>query len=220
MKVELQIPESLNDITLGQYQKFQLLEEPTNEDLLCIFLNADLNVIKSLKQSKFDKLVTQIDSLFIQEQEHKLRFNLNGVSLGFIPNLDDITYGENKDVTAYISDWQTMHKAMNVLYRPIKLSKKGKYIITDYQGTRESDIYKEVPLSIVMGAMVFFYNLTNELLKAIPNYLEREMLITANRQTAEKHLTQSGEAMKKSIHLLKEILEDLMMLRPSHCINV
>ena len=83
------------------------------------------------------------------QQKHILKFNLDGTPLGFITDLDEISYGENKDVTGYINDWQTMHKAMAVLYRPIKISKKGKYIIQDYEGTREyAERMKKMPLSV------------------------------------------------------------------------
>ena len=216
MKVELNIPESLQDITLGQYQKFQLLEEPTNEDLLTIFLDVNISVIRQIKSSEFDRLVLHINSLFEQEQKHKLKFNLKGVSMGFIPNLDDISYGENKDLTTYISDWQTMNRAMSVLYRPIELSRRGKYTIKEYEGTRESEAYKDMPLSIVMGAMVFFYNLTSALLRAIPNYLQKE---ATKAQTKGQISEENGEAIKNSIHLLKETLGDLMTLQNYHSIN-
>ena len=216
MKVELNIPESLKDITLGQYQKFQKIEEPTNEDLLITFLNVDINVIRNIKQSEFDRLVAHINSLFEAKQKHQLKFNLKGVSMGFIPNLDDISYGENKDLTTYVSDWKTMHRAMSVLYRPIELSRRGKYTIQEYEGTRESEQYKQMPLSVVMGAMVFFYNLTNALLKAIPNYLSKEMM---KEQMSGQISEENGEAIKNSIHSLKETLGDLMTLQSYHSIN-
>ena len=216
MKVELNIPESLKDITLGQYQKFQKIEEPTNEDLLTTFLNVDINVIRNIKQSEFDRLVAHINSLFEAKQKHQLKFNLKGVSMGFIPNLDDISYGENKDLTTYVSDWKTMHRAMSVLYRPIELSRRGKYTIQEYEGTRESEQYKQMPLSVVMGAMVFFYNLTNALLKAIPNYLQKEMM---KEQMSGQISEENGEAIKNSIHSLKETLGDLMTLQSYHSIN-
>ena len=34
MKIEVNIPEDLNDITLGQYQEFIKIEDPSEEDIL------------------------------------------------------------------------------------------------------------------------------------------------------------------------------------------
>jgi hypothetical protein len=111
-----------------------------------------------------------------------------------------------------------MHKAMAVLYRPITQTQKGKYLIQEYNGTREySELMKQMPLSVVMGAMVFFYNLTNELLNHIPSYLEREM---EKEQMKGVISDENGEAIKKSIHLLKATLEDLTKLQSFPYINV
>jgi hypothetical protein len=103
---------------------------------------------------------------------------------------------------------------MSVLYRPIKLSKGGKYIIEDYEGTRLiSERMLKMPLSVVMGSMVFFYNLTNALLKAIPNYLESQTKTQLmNGQISEEN----GEAIKNYIHSLKVTLEDLTKSQSYH----
>tara|TARA_R110000803_G_scaffold172335_1_gene235248 strand:- start:287 stop:943 length:657 start_codon:yes stop_codon:yes gene_type:complete len=211
MKIEVNIPENLNDITLGQYQEFLKVEEPTEEDILKVFLGLDLKGLGSIKATDVDKYASHITSLFETEQKHSLKFILKGVDFGFIPSLDDITYGENKDVTAYLNDWQTMHKAMAVLYRPITQKLSNRYLIEDYGGShKHSEAMKEMPLGIVMGAMVFFYNLTNALLKAIPSYLEKE---AKKGQMNGQISAENGEAIKKYIHLLKETSGDLMKLQ-------
>ena len=211
MKIELNIPENLEDITLEQYQKFLSIENPTNDDLLSVFLNLNQQGIDKIKASEVDRLVVLINSLFEVKQEHKLKFNLRGQEFGFIPDIDNITYGENKDITTYVNDWQSMHKAMAVLYRPITQTQKGKYLIQEYNGTREySELMKQMPLSIAMGAMVFFYNLTNELLNYIPSYLEK---VTVQEQMKGVISEENGELIQKSIALLKVTLEDLKRLQ-------
>lgn len=218
MKVEVSIPSTLDDITLEQYQRYLLIEEPTNEDLLEIFLNFKREVIKNIKLSEVTRMVGHLVELFNKEQELKLKFVLNGVRMGFIPSLDDITYGENKDVTNYVNDWQTMHKAMAVLYRPITQNKGDKYLIEEYNGTRKySEMMKQMPLSVAMGALVFFYNLTNELLKHIPSYLQKEL----KKEQVKNLITQeNGEAITKLTHSLKETLDDLTRLQSFPYINV
>ena len=211
MKIEINIPENLNDITLGQYQDFLKLENPTEEDVLRIFLRLDLKGLGKVKASDIEKYTNHINSLFEQEQKHTLKFNLNGLEFGFMPSLDEITYGENKDVTAYLNDWQTMHKAMSVLYRPIKQKLGSRYLIEDYEGSHKySELMKLMPLGIVMGTTVFFWNLTNALLKVIPNFLEKQ---TQKELTKGAISVENGEAIKSYIHSLKETSEDLMRLQ-------
>jgi len=211
MKVQINIPESLNDITLEQYQRFLSIEQPTNEDLLSCFLNINLEAINKINASKFDEYVATINGLFDVKQEHQLRFVLNGVEFGFIPNLDVISYGENKDITTYVNDWQSMNKAMAVLYRPIKQQQGKKYLIEEYDGTSKySEFMKQMPLGIVMGSMLFFWNLTNELLNYIPSYLEKEM----EKQTKTGLISaENGAAIRNLTTSLRETLEDLTRLQ-------
>ena len=54
------------------------------------------------------------------------------VEYGFIPDLDEVSLGEYIDLDNNASKWEQMHVAMNVLYRPIKTSKVGKYNIEEY----------------------------------------------------------------------------------------
>ena len=211
MKVEINIPESLNDITLEQYQRFLSIEQPTNEDLLSCFLNINLEAINKINASKFDEYVVTINGLFEVKQEHELRFVLNGVEFGFIPNLDVISYGENKDITTYVNDWQSMNKAMAVLYRPIKQQQGKKYLIEEYDGTSKySELMKQMPLGIVMGSMLFFWNLTNELLNCIPSYLEKEMEKQAKTELIS---AENGAAIRNLTTSLRETLEDLTRLQ-------
>jgi len=211
MKFEINIPENLNEITLGQYQELLRLEEPTDGDIVRILLDIDLKGLGTIKDSDVDKYSDRLTKLFDNKPSHSLKFNLQGVTFGFLPNIDEITYGENKDVTSYLNDWQTMHKAMSVLYRPITNKIGNKYLLEPYGGThKHSELMKQMPLGVVFGAMVFFWTLTNDLLKAIPSYLQKEV---AKGQMSGQISVENGEAIKKYTHLLRETLEDLQKLQ-------
>ena len=211
MKFEINIPENLNEITLGQYQELLRLEEPTDGDIVRILLDIDLKGLGTIKDSDVDRYSERLTKLFDNKPSHSLKFNLQGVTFGFLPNIDEITYGENKDVTSYLNDWQTMHKAMSVLYRPINNKIGNKYLLEPYGGThKHSELMKQMPLGVVFGAMVFFWTLTNDLLKAIPNYLQKE---AQKEQMSGQISVENGEAIKKYTHLLKETLEDLQKLQ-------
>ena len=211
MQIEVSIPSTLKEVQLKDYQDFLLIQNPSNDDLLKCILNINTKELGNIKDKDVDYLINHINKLFDQEHKFIPTFNLNGVAYGFIPNLDDITYGENKDVTSYINEWGNMHKAMAVLFRPIKQKQGHKYLIEEYEGSHKySEVMKQMPLSVVLGAMVFFYNLTNELLNYIPNYLEKEL---AKEQTIGQISQENGEAIQNYIHLLKETLQDLKKLQ-------
>jgi hypothetical protein len=210
--MKLNIPEDLSEIKLYQYQKFLLIEEPTNVDILSCFLDLTIEQIDVIALKDVNDIAKMIMDCFENRQDtFKQTFKLNGVHFGFIPNLDDISYGENKDITSYINDWKSMHKAMAVLFRPIDQKQGSKYRIEQYKGSHiHSELMKQMPLDIVFGSMVFFYNLTNELLKAIPNYLQGEL---TREQMQGQISVENGEVIANYIHSLKATLEDLTRLQ-------
>lgn len=208
MRIEITIPESLDDITLEQYQVFSKIEEPTIDQTLTTFLNISQKELNMLPADKIEGFAEQINSVFEQDKQFTPTFVLNGVKYGFIPKLDSITYGENKDLTTYLNDFDNMHKAMAVMYRPIIHEQRGKYLIEDYEGSSKySEVMRQAPLSVVLGATVFFYNLTNGLLKAIPNYLGEEL------EKESKDLLKSGEITKNQLHLLTRKFKELLVLK-------
>ena len=217
MQIEISIPSSLKEVKLKDYQEFLLIEDPTNDDLLKCVLNIDQKELGKIKASDVDYLMNHINSLFEKEKDFIPTFKMYGIEYGFVPNLDEITYGENKDVTTYINEWGTMHKAMAVLFRPIKQKLRDKYLIEDYEGSHKySEVMKDMPLNVVMGAMVFFYNLTNVLLKSIPSFLEKEI---AKEQMQGVISKENGEAIQNSILLLNQTLQDLEKLQSSPFIS-
>ena len=134
------------------------------------------------------------------------------VAFGFIPNLEDMTFGEYTDLDTYITDWDLMHRAMAVLYRPIKNNGlNGTYDIEEYNGTvTYSEVMKNAPLDVALGATVFFYNLGNELLNATINFLETNKEVQNILQKG--NLVKNGDGIVQSMLLLKETLQDLTKL--------
>jgi hypothetical protein len=215
MKIELEIPTHLSEITLGEYQKFLKVAEDNDESefvhhkMVEIFCGVSLKNISKIKHKDLTYVVSKISDLFNGKHDLVQKFKIDNTEFGFIPNLDDITSGEYMDIDTYLVDWSNMHKAMAVLFRPILKKAGDRYSITDYNGTAEyGDLMKRMPLSAVMGAMVFFYHLGNELLKSILTYLEsnQEAMNTLNKL----NLGKDGDGIHLSMLSLKEILEDLM----------
>ncbi len=135
MKLKLTIPSDLSEISLKQYNKFLKIQK-NNEDsyfLQCkmieIFCNLDLESVRLLKLTDADRIVNILNKMFEDKPQLIRRFKLSGVEYGVIPNLDEISLGEYVDLDTYMGDWENMHIAMNVLYRPIKEKIGDKYLI-------------------------------------------------------------------------------------------
>lgn len=179
MKITINIPESLNDITLKQYQKWLKIAEDKKlnnflkQKMIEIFCNVELKKVLQMKATDVSEICTSINKLFTNDCKLITKFNYNDKEFGFVPKLDDMSFGEYIDLDTYMADWQNMHKAMSVLFRPIKYEKKEQYLIEDYESANKYDL-QNITLDIVYGAIVFFWNLRNELQKHILNYLANQ----------------------------------------------
>lgn len=191
--MEINIPTSLKEITLGDFQLY-MESNQTDEDKLRYILKLTPNTIKAIKRRDFVELVDRIDTILNEPVEFEQFFTLAGTKYGFIPNLEDMNQAEFMDIDSNISDIQTLHTACAVLFRPIIGSVKEKYAVIDYTPSVGFDeVMKHIPLNIALGAKVFFWNLGRELAKITPVYLAQEseeMILTGG-----KNLTSVGGGM-------------------------
>jgi len=223
-KIELEVPSSLESITLGQYQRYLKVADQNkgeeyndflNKKLVEIFCNVDLNEVEQIPFVEFEKVLVIIQEAFEKKWGLTKRFKLLDVDMGFIPKLDDMSLGEYVDVESSIGDWQDMHKAMAVLFRPVNFSQKDKYTIAPYSPSEEvKELMKEMPLSVVMGAVVFFYHLGIELSKASLNFLEMEAK-RAKTSHLKEALEQNGVGISQFMDSLKETSQSLTKLQKS-----
>jgi len=202
MKLEITIPEKLSEIKLGHYQEFAKIEQPNDYDVLKCFYGIDTKGVFDMRASDVARLVEAINTLLLVEPKELITsFKLGGQEFGFIPSLDEMSYGENLDLTDYVNDPLAMANAMAVMYRPITLRQSGKYLVEPYEGSAKYvSIMKHAPLDAFLSAKVFFYRLMKDLLNFIPRFLAQE----------SKHLSaENGETMQAYINSLTESLKSL-----------
>ena len=212
MKAEIYVPSSLDDITLGQYMKYVKLETEDNkgtpflmQKAVEIFCNIDLKDIANIRYRSLVEIIEHLDALFGSKYDFQQRFTMDGVEYGFVPVLDDLTMGEYVDLDNYYSEWDNMHKAMAVLYRPVTHSKGERYDIEEYKGTAEAHKYLDMPVSVVLGTFLFFFNLSKELLTITLSCLgEREA-----EWIPLLHSEGSGVGIRAYMHSLKGMLQEL-----------
>ena len=183
MKLKLNIPETLKEITLNQYQQWLKVAEGKEmtdfikQKMIEIFCGITLNQVLQIKATDVDEIVNDLSKLFKQDTKLINKFTLEGVEYGFEPKIDEISFGAYVDLDTYMADWQQMHKAMSVLFRPVTFTKKKKYLIEEYKSANKYDL-KEMTLDVVFGSLVFFWRLRNELQKHILSFLANQSEIT------------------------------------------
>lgn len=188
MKLTLNIPETLSEVTLDQYQRWlkvadgKELDNFLQQKMIEIFCGITLKQVLMIKAKDIEAIVADISKLFeTKDSKFIERFSYNDQEFGFVPELSEMTFGEYVDLDNYLADWQLMHKAMGVLFRPITYKKKNQYLIEEYE-TADKYNMKQMTLDVVFGSIVFFYHLRNELQKHILNYLANQTEVPISQE--------------------------------------
>jgi hypothetical protein len=194
------------------------------EKMIQIFCGIELKEIVNIKFTEVQKLVEHFNKLFSETPKFTPTFKIQNVEFGFIPDLQNISFGEYVDLEENLKSWETYHKAMAVMYRPIKLKVKDGYEIMEYKGTAEfAELMKFAPLGVTLSSSVFFWNLGSELLQSTIHYLEQEIMKNPKvlATLAKQHNFQNnGVGINQFMHSLQETLQDLTKLPQWDYLNV
>ena len=144
MKLKINVPNDLGEIKLSDYVKYLKVLEVNEDDaysdvfvhqkVLEIFCGVPLLEAVEYRMSDVRKVVAIITNTLNKQPDLVRTFKLGDTEFGFIPKLDDMTFGEYVDLDSNLGNWDNMYKAMAVLYRPIKQKVGDKYIIEEYKG--------------------------------------------------------------------------------------
>jgi len=229
MKVDLQVPSSLSEISLSRYQKFVKMKDSSNDEefiaqkMIQIFCGIKLADVAKIKMKDLNKLVNHFAEVFNEKPSLVPRFKIKHIEFGFIPKLDDITFGEYVDLENYLKSWETHHKAMAIMYRPINQELKGKYSIVEYDPNEEmQELMKHAPLNVALGASLFFWNLANELANHTLSYLEKQLKTMTEPSSTAKGIysASNGDGIAASMRSLREMLPSSTQLLNSDLLNV
>jgi hypothetical protein len=230
MKLEINVPTSLNEIPLKSYQEFLKVQQSSNDEefiaqkMVQIFCGIELKDIAKMKLTSLNELIAHFTKLFSEKPKFQPTFKIGTQEFGFITNLEEISFGEYVDLENNLQKWETYHIAMSVLYRPIKFKFKDKYEIVDYNPMTEMhDLMKFTPVDIAISSSVFFWNLGSELLTATLTYLEREITKNPKIQTTlakQLNLQNNGGGINQFMLSLQETLQDLTQSPNIDLLNV
>jgi|TARA_Y100000289_G_scaffold11082_1_gene10194 hypothetical protein len=229
MKLDLLLPTTLSDIPLSRYQEFIKMKEASNDDefiaqkMIQIFCGIDLKDVGKIKMKHLNELINHFTEVFSEKPKLIRRFHIENIEFAFIPKLDEITFGEYVDLEHHLQNWETYHKAMAVMYRPLKDTYKDKYTIVDYEPNEDmQDLMKFAPLDVAISSSLFFWTIASELLNLTINYLQSELtMMTTSSSTAKgKILGVNGDGIVASMRSLKEMLPSLTKLADTDLLNV
>ena len=192
MKYKIEIPTSLDDITLAQFKEYSLMiSRETEEDLtfkkqvINLFCTGDTEKIEFFKKKQIDSIFADFNEMLESERNiFEKIISIDGKEYGFIPNLKDLSIGEFSDIETLMKDgvFENIEKVLAVLYRPVINKVKHLYNIADYDGLNDRDklFLNKFPVKNFHGTMVFFLIIAKELLMHTQQFLKE------NQQTENK----------------------------------
>jgi len=230
MKLEINVPTTLSEIPLKSYQEFLKVQQGSNDEefiaqkMVQIFCGIELKDIVKMKLTSLNELIVHFKNLFEQKPKFQPTFKIGSQEFGFITNLEEISFGEYVDLENNLLKWENYHKAMAVMYRPIKMKFKDKYEIVDYTPMAEMhELMKFTPVDIAISSSIFFWNLGSELLTATLTYLERQIKTNKKIQTSlanKLNLENNGVGTSQFMQSLRETLQDLTQSPAIDLLNV
>jgi len=228
MNIEITIPESWEDIKLGQYMEYmravkayegtEELEVVQYEKAMNHFCNITTETIHQLPMENYNGILAEMIKLFQSGDEMPLmkHFVIGSTKFGFIPSLDNMSYGEYLDLSTYSKDlWTNAPTVMSILYRPVTKDLDGKYEIQTYQGTNEDmeTLFKHaLTMDIVWGAIGFFTLLSKDLLKGMMAYSIQKLEKMKSNTLVQETLTQNGvdmSVLQSSQEMISQSLKKL-----------
>jgi hypothetical protein len=229
MKLDILLPTNLSEIPLSRYQEFIAMKEKSNDEefiaqkMIQIFCGMKLGEVAKIKMKHLNELIAHFTKVFSEKPQLIRKFKIKDIEFGFIPKFDDISFGEYVDLENYMKDWKTYHKALSVMYRPIKNTNKDKYDIVDYEPNEDmQDLMKFAPLDVAISSSFFLSSLGIELLKATQTYLKKELkkMTDSTNLAKDTNLAKTGVGMEVSMDWLTETLQSLMKSQATDLLNV
>ena len=229
MKLDILLPNSLSEIPLSRYQEFVAMKEKSNDEeliankMIQIFCGLQLGEVAKIKLKDLNGLIKHFTDVFSEKPQLIRNFKIKNIEFAFIPNLQNISFGEYVDIEHHLKDWSTYHKAMAVMFRPIKDKHKDKYSIIEYEPNEDmQDLMKFAPLDVAISASVFFWSLGSELLQATLTYLKNELTKSKDLTNFRKEfsLANNGVGIQVYMDSLETTLQSLTQLQNTDLLNV
>jgi len=229
MTITVTVPEAWEDIKLSQYVQYMKAIKPYEgtEDFEIIrlekainhFCNVSTEELRSLNIENYNGIVYHIQELFNSIDTTKLvrTFKILDTTFGFIPNLDDMTYGEYLDLSTYSKDlWNNLPTFLSIVYRPVTKTNGKSYQIESYNGTDEEIISifnNTLTMDTVWGTVGFFYLLQKDLANGTLTCLSKRMKELGKDSALMETLTKNGVDTSQLLSSLETTLQGLKQLQ-------
>lgn len=194
MNKVIKVPDSWNDVSIGQFQEIYSIDDSNKNkalEIVSILINEDVEEIRKYDVASLQAVIQAIEwaNKIPEGSAFKKVIEIDGEKYGFINKLSDLTVGEWIDLEGYLEDTiVNLHRIAGLLYRPIILElSENNRIIEDYDtrtAEHRSELFKEkMNVGDMYGCMVFFCLIEKNCSKTIQDYFLMEIIKTKLRMS-------------------------------------
>lgn len=219
------IPTDLKDIKLSQYLRYLKVVKENQDDetfvciqMVAIFCNLSVAEVMKIPVNDFTEIIELLAKVLDQKPERVKTFKMDSVEYGFIPNLDKMTIGEHATIDSLLGSDENLALLMSVLYRPITKKLTPFYTIEPYDGDEsKAELFNDVRMDVVTGSILFFWNLSKELLNNILSHLESKAM--REEKSLEEVFTNDGDGINHLLDFRVSLESSLETLEQSLFMN-
>jgi hypothetical protein len=171
--MKIAVPLSSDDVTLDQFCKYQAAK--SDLERVMAISGKTRKICEGFQVSTSQELISSFEFAISRgAPKHEQTFLIDGMRLGFIPDLNSISLKEHIDLDTYANliwkkddepDYSQLVELMSILFRPVQGIIGDKYELEEYNGSRKRlhmDRVKQMSMSRVNGALVFFSTIVKE----------------------------------------------------------
>lgn len=187
------VPDSWADVSIGQFQEINSLENDKNKplEIISILIDQDIEDLRRYDLKSLNSILKAISwsNELPKEETWKKVIEIDGEEYAFINKLSDLSLGEWIDLETYIDKpIDNLHKIAGLFYRPVLHKYKDSYITEEYDTVTSeirAELFKEkMNIGDMYGAMVFFWHIEKECIKTIQDYfLIQTMKMNQSKKT-------------------------------------
>jgi hypothetical protein len=195
MKLKLNIAANAKAVSLAKYIAYQNAVDKIEQ--VHIITGKSNESIRLLQANIIDEIIMRFEAAIkLGSNDFERKVRANAIELGFIPNLQEMTFGEYVDLDSACTNLyqngkvngEAALKLMCILYRPIKAKFGNYYDIEPYKTEAKRkyvDAVKELTLDHVLNVLLFFSTLEIELYNSSLEYLAKEITEIVKEMTTE-----------------------------------
>jgi hypothetical protein len=188
--MKLKVPGECSQITLSQFMAYHTAEDDVER--VMVIINKSREYCELLKADSVQTIITLFEEVIDSSAGQFERIiNVNGKRLGFLPDINSMTFREHVDLDQLAQtiwregkpcDYTELPRLMAVMFRPVTEQVGDYYNIEKYDLDKTARYMPEImalTLDRVNGALVFFSSigaeLANNSLVYLDSILKKEM---------------------------------------------